>query len=166
MPYKDKNNPNNLEYLENRKETIKLKRQNDNEWRLKQNKSCKEWYYSNQERVKDYRKSEKGIKHRHLSHWKAYPIKLNCRFPTWDILYDYYLSHTHCELCDEEFYSIGRKNNKNMDHNHKTYQVRWVVCSKCNHKLGKTDKYFNILMNELKMIINFKSVFKILHLNK
>jgi len=157
MPYKDPRNP---KYLDSRSKQRKDKRQTDDEWRLEQNDKCKEWYYNNQERVKKYRKSDKGIKIRHIAHWKAYPVKLNCDYPTWDMLYDYYLSKNNCELCETKFYLEGRKNNKNLDHNHTTKQFRWVVCSKCNNKIGRTDKNFIYLMKELKLLFNPKPVFK------
>jgi hypothetical protein len=154
--YRDKNK-DNPEFKEKERQSNARQRLKHRE---KLNQKCREWYHSNQEYIKAGRKSEKGVRQRHINHWRAYPVKLNCDFPTWEELYGYYCLQDKCELCDEKFYSQGRKNNKNLDHNHTTNQFRWVVCSKCNNKLGKTDKYFNMLMKELKLITNLKSVMK------
>ena len=156
MPYKDPRNP---KYLKRRSEQIKEKRKIDDTWREEVNKKNKEWYDNNKEKAKIYRQSDKAIKSRHISHWKGYGVELNCDFSSWELLYDYYLSKNNCEICGTQFYLEGRKNNKNLDHNHTTKQFRWVVCSKCNNKLGKTDKNFNLLMRELKLLFNPKSVF-------
>jgi len=143
------------------KEQVKSNNQKAREKnREKLNQQCKEWYQKNQERMKAYRKTPVAIRTRIISHWKAYPVKLNCDFPSWEELYGNYSLKDNCELCGEKFYSNGRKNNKNLDHNHTTGYFRWVVCSKCNFKLGRTDKYFNNVMRELKFIFNLKPVFR------
>lgn len=141
------------------KEKVKSNNQKAREKnREKLNEKCKEWYNKNQEHVRAYRNSPVGVRNRHINHWKEYHVKLNCDFPSWEELYGYYVLQNNCELCGIQFYSDGRKNNKNLDHNHTTGQFRWVVCSKCNHKLGKTDKYFNRTMSELKLLCNLKPV--------
>jgi len=48
---------------------------------------------------------------------------------TYQSLYEYYISITHCEVCNTKF-----KNNQDrcMDHCHTTNIFRWVLCRSCN----------------------------------
>ena len=64
----------------------------------------------------------------------------------WDAVFERYMTATVCEECKDPFrpdeYSGGRKlhmNNKKLDHDHNTAQIRNVVCSSCNTKRAYRD---------------------------
>lgn len=112
------------EYRENNKEKIQKQKQI--------------WYQLNKESIfkqkKEYLKTPKGKRSRLISGWKTKGIKCN----NYDMLYNNYLSETHCDFCRVKF---GKKGDgtgtfKTADHDHKTGLFRNFLCQKCNVKRG------------------------------
>ena len=74
---------------------------------------------------KAYIKTPKGKRGNTLSNWKR-------RGTIGDLpkFYDErYLPATNCEVCHKEFKSTR---DKNMDHDHDSGEIRWVLCTSCN----------------------------------
>lgn len=79
-----------------------------------------------------YSQTEKGKKHSRIYDWKR--IGVIC--DDFDLLYDKYLSTTHCELCSVQL-TVDKKTKSTtrcLDHDHKTGLFRNVVCNACNVK--------------------------------
>ena len=60
-----------------------------------------------------------------------------------------------CAICNFEF-SLGRNNQANIDHNHKTGKIRGLLCKDCNITLGNIKEDINIL-NTMISYINYWS---------
>ena len=89
------------------------------------NKYGKEYYLKNKAKCK------KSIL---IANWKRTGIKSD----NYDMLYNNYLSETHCDLCRVEF---GKKGDgtgtfKCCDHDHTTGLFRNFLCHLCNIKRG------------------------------
>ena len=89
------------------------------------------WYIDNKEKVLNQQKKYR----------KNYPNKFTIKIwkynglielegvYTYESLYEYYISITHCEVCNKKFKnSLDRC----MDHCHTTNIFRWVLCRSCN----------------------------------
>jgi uncharacterized protein with PIN domain len=108
---------------------------------------------TNQEIKKKYRKSRKGHIQTLLDKWR----KDNVLYGEGDLrdLADRYFNTDLCELCNSDIKSDTSKISlRNMDHNHSTRYFRWVVCRSCNFRLGKRDRFFLMVMKELKFVFN------------
>ena len=78
---------------------------------------------------RDYSKTYEGKKTRRISNWKIKGI-IDADF---DLLYDYLISQTNCDICDIKFKnSLDRQ----LDHDHTTGEPRYIVCCKCNKMLS------------------------------
>ena len=118
---------------------IYRKRYNDSEKGKLSNKNQSKRYRANPNnrhkcRIRDWKK--RGLKYYPIDIHEQYEIKQNCYF------------------CSKEL----KKNF--MEHNHTTGSFRGFTCNSCNTLIGNTDKYFRILMRELKFIIRIPRVFK------
>jgi len=63
-----------------------------------------------------------------------------------------YQSSNLCAICEKP---IGGKN-KHLDHNHKTKEIRGVLCQKCNHLLGLASDNIEILRNAISYLDELK----------
>lgn len=112
------------EYYKNNKEKV-AKRQAEYD---KANKEKKLNY------MKEYRKTPNGTKSKIIGTWKSKGIKTD----NYDMLYNNYLSETHCDFCRVKF---GKKGDgtgtfKCCDHDHTTGLFRNFLCHLCNIKRG------------------------------
>lgn len=116
MPYKDpeKTKEYNKEWRENNKEYLK------------------EYHQNNKERIKNYKRehnqTEQGMKIRTIAKWKYRGVVGDL-----DEIYDIYISTDFCHYCHitltEGNYGSNRKC---LDHNHKTGEIRGILCHTCN----------------------------------
>ena len=129
----------NREYYENHKEKLAKK---EKEYRLnhkeKRAEYFKEYQKKNKEYIakyaREYRLTPEGKKKEIISNWKRMGIKTD----NYDMLYNNYLSETHCDFCRVKF---GKKGDgtgsyKCCDHDHTTGLFRNFLCSKCNLRRG------------------------------
>jgi len=86
------------------------------------------------EYIKKYRQTPNAKKSTIITKWKKRGIKTD----NYDMLYNNYLSETHCDLCSVKFgeYGDGTGTFKCCDHNHETGMFRNFLCCKCNIKRG------------------------------
>ena len=102
----------------------------------------KEYYENHKEEAAEYHKeygkkynqSPNGKKSHTIGGWKKRGIKTD----NYDMLYNNYLSETHCDFCRVKFgeWGDGTGTFKCCDHNHETGLFRNFLCSKCNIKRG------------------------------
>ena len=124
---------------EKEKRAIYKKRYNDSEKGKLANKNQAIRYRANPNnrhkcRMRDWKK--RGLKY--------YPIDIHEQYET----------KQNCYFCSKEL----KKNW--MEHNHITGQFRGFTCSSCNTNLSYTDKYFRMLMKELKFIFSLPNIIK------
>ena len=129
---KEKIKEYNNKYREKNKEKIKeceKKYREENKEKIREYK--KKYREKNQdnerERCKKYRSTAIGIKKHRICNWKRYGIICE----DWESLYEIYIYTWNCEYCETPF-----KNTKdrNLDHNHKTGEIRGILCRVCNFK--------------------------------
>tara|TARA_R110000823_G_scaffold23960_3_gene71083 strand:+ start:41 stop:475 length:435 start_codon:yes stop_codon:yes gene_type:complete len=109
----------------------------------------KKWYEKNKEKKREYNRTHKkeraeqkkeyrqtpaGKKTQTLSCWK----KRGLICDNFDMLYENYLSETHCDLCRIKFGEKGDGSGtfRCMDHDHKTGLFRNFLCLRCNLDRG------------------------------
>ena len=62
------------------------------------------------------------------SNWKRQGMKFNDNF---EYIYEQYIYCRNCDLCNKEFKS---SQDRQLDHNHETGEIRNIVCKSCNQK--------------------------------
>ena len=73
---------------------------------------------------------KKYHKNRKKADWKKLGMKID--EDDFDYVYNEYIHATNCDLCNKLFI---KSNDRQLDHNHETGEVRNIVCQKCNrHK--------------------------------
>ena len=117
------------------------KKQYGKQYRLANKEKIKEYkkqhYLNNIEKIleqkKEYHQTENGKKSRRINTWK----QIGVISENFDELYNKYINTTKCDNCDIELIHGNFGNNKKcLDHNHKTGQVRNVLCHCCNIRRG------------------------------
>tara|TARA_R110000787_G_scaffold6418_1_gene22440 strand:- start:674 stop:1000 length:327 start_codon:yes stop_codon:yes gene_type:complete len=93
----------------------------------------KKWRENNPDYIKEYNKSEAGLKSKRISDWKRRGVSRDCDF---DEIYDIYISTDLCDYCNVELVEGGKRCNRTkcLDHNHKTREVRGIICHTCNRR--------------------------------
>ena len=72
-------------------------------------------------------------------------IKKGLKACDFERTWDRYIHTENCDICNISL----KKVRKNMDHNHTTGYMRFIVCHRCNGFLRYTDKYHNNVINQL-----------------
>jgi len=88
--------------------------------------------------------SYKNIKCQRISQWKKRGIIFIDKLHE-HMIYNLYESSTHCTLCSKKYSST---NDRHLDHNHQTGEIRNICCCSCNSTrndcVGNTgEKYIN-----------------------
>ena len=132
MPYKDKNSPEAIasrlraqaKYRE--KNLYKLRENGRNRYPMEKEKRS--------ENYKKWVKTPEGKKLRKIADWKHHGL-IETEDYTYEELYESYLHHTNCEVCDVKL-TIGDRSAtmKCMDHDHETGIFRNILCNVCNIK--------------------------------
>jgi len=96
------------------------------------NKEKKKQYdIDNKERNKVYMKQYYIDNHEDLTiiNWKKRGLIELEGVYTYQSLFEYYISITHCEVCKTKYKD---SNDRCLDHSHTTNIFRWVLCRNCN----------------------------------
>lgn len=98
--------------------------------------------------------------------WKTKKVKWDKQFNSFDDLWDYYESITHCQKCKCEL-TNGRHgdNKKILDHEHNTGYVRAILCNLCNTSMldrcspcNTRSKYKNINYDSTNKLWVYKKI--------
>jgi hypothetical protein len=138
MPYKDLKSPEAKESRkrcqENYRKTERgkeVRNRGNKKWRDKpENKEKLKEY------MKEYRKTDKYKRNHTISTWKRRGLIETDNY-TYNSLYDKYLIHTNCDICNI-ILTTGKRcpQTKMMDHDHKTGEFRNFLCCDCNLRRG------------------------------
>ena len=94
---------------------------------------------NNPERIaymKNLQRQPHIVKQRNIRNWKKWGV-INDDF---DVLYDLYLSKTHCDNCNHLLIKGDGKYKKTLDHDHETGLFRNVLCNNCNLNCNKEER--------------------------
>ena len=149
---KEKIKENKKEYYKNNKESkresdrlyrlknIEKIKENDKKYNDKNKEKRKEYRETHKEEIKaymkEYNKTQNGIKTYIKSGWKRYRLK-DSDNDNYEKLYNLYLNTNKCDVCKYEF---DKSNWKCMDHDHSTGEFRQILCHRCNTR----DKWIKV----------------------
>tara|TARA_R110000803_G_scaffold134802_1_gene201819 strand:- start:322 stop:759 length:438 start_codon:yes stop_codon:yes gene_type:complete len=136
MPYKDPEDE--IRWRENNRDWHKtpVRRQKQKEKRIKDRKKEMENLPDKYEYIYDNNKKSKT-----RYSWKKKGLDMKTFSDVWNI----YINTDFCQVCNISL----KKCKKNMDHNHKTKQFRYVCCHRCNAHLRYSDENFEKVMKQL-----------------
>ena len=123
---------NRLHYLNNTEHKKERNRLYHIKNKTKLNEQNRLYRINNPQYAIDYRKTDQGKKSNTIASWRRQGILCF----DWDMLYDLFLSTTHCEFCLVEL-NTNTKTTKCLDHNHDItdrFNIRGVLCLGCNFK--------------------------------
>jgi len=89
------------------------------------------------EKNRIYQKTPRGRKSNRITNWK----KAGIIFSDFDLLYDIYISTTHCDICNCKLTEDKKstKTTRCLDHDHSINDcenVRNILCHSCNVRRG------------------------------
>ena len=90
------------------------------------------------------------MRDRRISKWKNRGIKCESFSFIYDVIYTWW---DNCDVCGCKIKHGRTGTYKCLDHNHKTGEIRGIVCVGCNTKIGKDDKFKELLFNRLKFAV-------------
>jgi len=106
----------------------------------KRREQKKQWYKDNKEKIKEHKKANRVQQREYMKQyyldnhdkkmiydWKRHGVICN-DFPS---LYERYITTLICDICA---YPFDETNIKNLDHDHDSGVVRFVLCHRCNIK--------------------------------
>ena len=100
----------------------------------------KQYKIKNRQKIKEQKKQWRINNHdiNTIKNWKRRGLIELQGVYTYESLYEYYVSISHCEVCNKKF-----KNSfdKCLDHCHTTNIFRWVLCQSCNNH----DKWMDLI---------------------
>jgi hypothetical protein len=92
---------------------------------------------------------ERRQKSYRISKWKRLGIVCS----DWDSLYEHYTSTEKCEACGSDLDTGSFSSRKCLDHDHRTGQVRGVICEECNAVL----RHY-VCTDRLKLLIEYMNL--------
>jgi len=121
-------------------------RQYYKEHREKELERTKQYYQNHRE------KELKRMKQRYLLKGKneLFVSKYGLSYKDWEGLW--YSQDGHCAICDKFF---ADKTDICVDHNHKTGEVRSLLCKRCNIGIGLFDDSHELLKNTVEYLKRF-----------
>ena len=106
-----------------------------------------QWRQDNAEHTRAYRKENyDSLKRLELHYLKEYNITLA------DYDYMYELQDGKCAICESEESKTPKNGRFCVDHDHKTGEVRGLLCSSCNRGIGLLQDDFNVVLNAYKYL--------------
>ena len=141
MPHADpekRKEYNRQYYLKNKEKLDKQNRKYYQENKDTQSVYQKQYREQNKEKISEYKKQYKkdNPKKTKISKWKQQGIISD----DWDAVYERVMNTEYCELCNVKLTDgkiVGLcKTTRCLDHDHKTGQIRNVVCITCNVRRG------------------------------
>ena len=138
MPYKDLNSPEAKASAKRRQEKY-FKSERGKEARANGHKKWRDKPENKEklkEYMKEYRKTDKYKRTHTICAWKRRGL-IETDTYTYNSLYDKYLIHTNCDICNV-ILTTGKRcpQTKMMDHDHQTGEFRNFLCCDCNLRRG------------------------------
>jgi hypothetical protein len=88
-------------------------------------------------------------KQQRIQKWRFRNIKCD----DFDSFYDVYVTVNKCDSCGSKIVGGREGTYKCLDHNHKTGEIRGIVCVGCNTRRGREDKLKEMMFNRLKFAV-------------